>query len=385
MTQWVRASLVLLLLAAGPALGQSEEELDALRERIEESRVRVEGHELAERDVFDQLEGIDRRRAKLAGAVRGARVAANQAGETLERVAAEAEALAEGLAVTQRAMSRRAVALYKTGGAGPLRLVFASDSLRELLQRAEALEQLLSYDADLVARYQRERGAHEAKRVEAERATLRRQESLATLKAERSLLARERESKRAFLDRVQKDRRVERALLAELEAAAQALETALAELGEGGRDQVAWLAGAGFAARKGRLPLPVEGPLVAPFGPVVDADFLTRTHRNGVELGAAQGDDVVAVARGVVRFAGWFRGYGKIVILDHGDGYFTVSGHLSELRVSVDERVEEGDPIGFAGETGSLAGPRLYFELRRGGVALDPSGWLSAGRFAEAR
>jgi len=78
-----------------------------------------------------------------------------------------------------------------------------------------------------------------------------------------------------------------------------------------------------------------------------------------------------------VRFADWFRGYGKLVILDHGDDYFSVSGHLAEILVGVGDRVSEGQPIGSVGETGSLSGPSLYFEIRRGAEPLDPAEWLN--------
>ncbi len=67
------------------------------------------------------------------------------------------------------------------------------------------------------------------------------------------------------------------------------------------------------------------------------------------------------------------------------DSYFTVSGHLSQIDVAVGERVSEGETIGSAGDTGSLSGPRLYFELRKGSEALDPADWLSADRLAQAR
>jgi septal ring factor EnvC (AmiA/AmiB activator) len=80
-----------------------------------------------------------------------------------------------------------------------------------------------------------------------------------------------------------------------------------------------------------------------------------------------------------VRFAGWFRGFGRIVILDHGDDYFSVSGHLSEMAVAVGDRVGRGAVIGAVGDTGSLSGPQLYFEIRRGGEALDPREWLRSG------
>ena len=82
---------------------------------------------------------------------------------------------------------------------------------------------------------------------------------------------------------------------------------------------------------------------------------------------------------GEVRYAGWFRGYGKIVILDHGDGYFTVSGHLADIYVEVGDWVNLRDTLGTVGETGSLSGPSLYFEVREGGDPLDPVEWLAKG------
>jgi septal ring factor EnvC (AmiA/AmiB activator) len=111
----------------------------------------------------------------------------------------------------------------------------------------------------------------------------------------------------------------------------------------------------------------------------VDGESQTATFRKGVEYEAPLGAPVRAVAPGGVRFAGRFRGYGKTVILDHGGGYFSVASHLSETRVAVGDVVAAGEEIGRVGDTGSLNGPELYFELRRGGEALDPREWLAGG------
>ena len=80
-----------------------------------------------------------------------------------------------------------------------------------------------------------------------------------------------------------------------------------------------------------------------------------------------------AGAPGEGRVAGWYRGYGRIAIIDHGDRYFTVSGHLADLFVDVGDPVGEGDTIGSVGETGSLSGPSLYFEIREGSEPVDPA------------
>lgn len=125
---------------------------------------------------------------------------------------------------------------------------------------------------------------------------------------------------------------------------------------------------------------PVDAAIAARFGRLVDPEFLTETFRSGVDFAAEAGAAVRSVALGVVRFAGWFRGYGRIVIVDHGDGFHSISGHLDEIFVDVSDPVVEGQSLGTVGETGSLGGPSLYFELRRDGEAVDPEPWLRQGR-----
>ncbi len=85
-----------------------------------------------------------------------------------------------------------------------------------------------------------------------------------------------------------------------------------------------------------------------------------------------------AVGAGRVLFAGWFRGYGQLVILDHGQGSVTVSGYLDEIAVEAGASLERGQAVGTVGETGSLSGPGLYFEIRHEGKPVDPQGWLES-------
>ncbi|MFI5217682.1 MAG: murein hydrolase activator EnvC family protein, partial [Candidatus Limnocylindria bacterium] len=233
-----------------------------------------------------------------------------------------------------------------------------------------ALRVLLEHDADLLARH---RAESEALALAESRA---REQVRVRSEAEQRL--RERGEKRNLASRVHADRTSERAALVELEKAARALEETLARLGAEPSPARPPSEGAGFAGLKGRLAPPVQGPVAQAFGRVVDADFGTQTFRSGVVFEAALGTPVLAVAPASVRFAGWFRGYGRLVILDHGDRFFTVSGHLADLAVEVGDAVAAGDAIGTVGDTGSLEGARLYFEIRRGSEPLDPGEWLAS-------
>ena len=96
-----------------------------------------------------------------------------------------------------------------------------------------------------------------------------------------------------------------------------------------------------------------------------------------LDLASTVGEPVRAVFDGVVAFSDWFKGYGNLVILEHGGGFMTVYAHASERLVAPGERVVGGQVIALGGDTGSLEGPKLYFEIWRDGRPEDPAGWLA--------
>jgi septal ring factor EnvC (AmiA/AmiB activator) len=132
----------------------------------------------------------------------------------------------------------------------------------------------------------------------------------------------------------------------------------------------------GFAARRGKLPLPAPGPVAVGFGRVVNPKFNTVTVQNGIDVEAPAGAPVRAVAPGRVVHAGWFKGYGNLVIVDHGEGYHTLVAHLATMQTAMGEEVEAGAVLGTVGDSGSLKGPYLYFEIREKGRPVDPRPWL---------
>jgi len=372
------AAAALLLALAAPGLGEADPravELDALRRAIERHRERIEGFEKQERGILETLEETDRALEALERDATAARGEAAEARAELARVEADAARTELKLARTRKALGARAAALYKAGELGPAAALFAAASLREALERASLLQRLLDQDQALLRRFRDEQSALAAAREAAARAADTRDAAVARLDTRANEIARERSGRRRVLSALRGDRGRERAAMDELEAAARALEQTLAGLQQAPPGVPLPPSAVPFASLRGALESPVEAPLVARFGRVVD-EFGTATFRKGVAFAAPRGAAVRGVADGVVRFAGWFRGYGKIVILDHGSAYFTVSGHLEEIEVAVGDTVARGAPIGRAGDTGSLVGPQLYFEIRRGGEAVDPADWL---------
>ena len=115
------------------------------------------------------------------------------------------------------------------------------------------------------------------------------------------------------------------------------------------------------------------------FGKYPHAVLKKAIAHNGVDYKAPVGTAVKAAAAGKVIYSGWYGGYGKVVILEHGNGYATLYCHLAAYDVAAGERVKAGREIGHVGSTGMSTGPHLHFELRRDGTPIDPAKFLPRG------
>lgn len=131
-----------------------------------------------------------------------------------------------------------------------------------------------------------------------------------------------------------------------------------------------------FHRLKGTLIPPVAGSPVAVFGPRAQGKTKVSTRHTGYTWKISAGTPLKAAAAGLIVYAHRFEGYGNLVIIDHGGGYHTLYAHLKSIGVEMGQTVPRGHLIGMTGETGSLEGPKLYFELRHDGTAIDPAAWF---------
>jgi septal ring factor EnvC (AmiA/AmiB activator) len=353
--------------------------LERLQREVEERRARVEAFARQEQGLLDTLEGIDRAAARIARDVAAARREASSAEASLAIVQARVQRAEQESAGTRRALALRLGWLYREGRSGALRLIAGAQSLRDLGRRTRLLRRAVEQDAALLARAHSEREALAQARTEAKASAGASAEAMRRLAARASSLDKESASKQEVLAGLRSDGTRERGALAEIEAAAKALEETLLRLGTIAPQRAARAPAVHFLDLRGKLRAPVAAPVARRFGRVVDAEFQTATFRKGIDFAAPAGASVHAVAPGEVRFAGWFRGYGKMVIVDHGERYFTICAHLDEIQVAVGDEVQADQPLGTVGDTGSLAGPLLYFEIRHDSEPLDPSRWLAGG------
>jgi septal ring factor EnvC (AmiA/AmiB activator) len=128
---------------------------------------------------------------------------------------------------------------------------------------------------------------------------------------------------------------------------------------------------------RGGLGWPVSGDIESRFGKHLHPRFHTVTVQNGLEIEAPLHEPVRAVYDGQVLFASWFQGYGRLLIIGHPNRVHSLYGHLSDISVAKGDVVERGQVVAQVGDTGSLSGPRLYFEIREDGLPVDPEQWLA--------
>ena len=262
--------------------------------------------------------------------------------------------------------------IYMQGELGWLNLVFGADSLSEALQRHELVKQLAIADEKLAREvaHSRDRLEETERRIEERKLAL--EEVRVQVAGRRHAAAAARDENMAALELIEKKSGLRKRAVSELKHARGRLSSLVSSM-EGKTAKTA----KGFASWHGRLPPPVAGGrLEAGFGRQVDDRFGTVTKHPGLDIRVARGVQVKAVYPGKVAFADVFQGYGRLIILEHGGGYYTLYGHLLRLKVAKGDRVGQGQAIGAVGDSGSLKGDYLYFEVRKGGQAVDPQKWV---------
>lgn len=377
------AALLVLALASRGAAADPGDRLEALRKQIEERETKARELGAQAEGYLGELEAVDRELAETRRGAKLLRGREREATRELETARKGADQAARALAATERGLDARLVALYKWNASGGIASLWSAGDFASFARRREGMARIVAQDRALFARHARERADFQARRRESE-ALLREVSDARREASSREERARQRLVERRNMVALLKTRaeREEKAA-AELRDAAARLEDAIRRMAKSApkearapavRTPGSAVQGPGLA--RGATPRPVAGRMRAGFGRQIDPEFQTQTLRTGIEIAAAAGAPVQAVAPGRVLFAGWFRGYGQMVIVDHGAGDLSVSGYLDEVLVAAGDSVALGQPIGAVGETGSASGPGLYFEIRHDGKAVDPALWL---------
>jgi septal ring factor EnvC (AmiA/AmiB activator) len=371
----LRVALLLLALAAAglaaqdsPPVTADEERLLKVKERrasLEEELKRLRGEEKSLLGEVEQLEVELRLRTE---ELREIRLTLRQTQAELDATVERVSELEERLAAARPALAAHARALYKLGELSYMRLLLSVDRPSDFFRGYRFVTTLARRDRERVAAFRADLSSLNEQRAELERRTAESIELRGRLVAARRSQDRQRTRKTELLMSIVEKKESHAAYVEELVEAEARLAQLLDGLVEG---HVA----IPVAAFKGSLPWPVKGPVRSGFGRRKHERFNTYTVHNGIEIASPPDVQVRAVHEGTVVFAERFRGYGLMVVVDHGGKHHSLYAHLADLSVEEGQKLDGGHVVGLSGQ-GGLESPGVYFEMRHGGRPEDPLDWL---------
>jgi len=289
--------------------------------------------------------------------------------------------LEKRIAQTESYASQRLVALYKLSQLGQLNFMASANSVYDFFYRKTVLEIILKQDEHVLSAFLENK------------ATLNRtKQTLLDQKAKKAALeadvtrqiqhiSLQMESRAGLLKEIRSKRALALAAIASFKESAVELNEKLNGFKKEipGQTPYSTASPQSFSDLKGLLIMPVNGKIVDLFGPYTNDQFHILNFRSGINIKAERGEPIRAVYKGVTLFANWFKGYGNLIIIDHGDHYYTLYAHAEELFKKKGDVVEAGEVVATVGDSGSLTGPVLHFEVRHHGKPINPLPWIDQG------
>lgn len=365
--------LIALARAADDDLASSRQRLTALQNEIEAMLVRREAKQGEAGEIDRKLATLQRETGRVRQMVHRSEKKLAENEQAITRAQQRIDELETTLRQSRQRVEQRLIALYKTGEAGPLSLLFAAEvSPAILAEKYVFLTRMVRHDRQLMSDYRDQ--VEEQRREVAALQALRHQhqETVTRFRQEQQLLTSAEAANRRLLSRLRQDQQLLDRTLDDLRAKAASLNDLVKRLEREERASYTDRPG-GLSAVKGRLPWPVDGPILTGFGTRRDSELGSLIDSKGLELAVPPGSPVHVIASGKVLFAKALRGYGQLLIVDHGNKDYSLYAHLASFAKREGDRVAEGEPVGRSGFEGRDA---IYFEIRHGGEPLNPLDWL---------
>jgi septal ring factor EnvC (AmiA/AmiB activator) len=384
--------LLICLVLALPCSADVKDDLQGIKKEIREKSLLLKKTKKVETKVSSELQQIQKslqeKQANLLSLGRSLHgVELNL--QNTQREIGETKADADK---KQQQINQRISSLYKAGEYGVLRMFFSAESFPQMVENFRYMKSVLNNDQKLFSEYHEKVAKLSELKISLEQDLSRKEKIKSSIVAKKEEIEQDKLKTASYLQKVREDKKGYAASIKELQANARRLQTMVERLEA--RSRKAYtpknsnksIAGAdkvytpvpdkGLGAQKGRLTLPVKGEISGRFGKQKHPEFNSYTVSNGISISAPTGSQIHAVYEGQVIYAGYFKGYGNMVIIDHGGAFFSLYGHASTILKKVGATVEKNEVVASVGDIDSTKGPMLYFEIRYQGKPVDPSPWF---------
>jgi septal ring factor EnvC (AmiA/AmiB activator) len=358
---------------------KEKNELQEIQKKIKDKQARIKKAEKTEKKVIFDLDNIEEALSQKQQELKSYEAKLKNQEKEITTLNQEIKKRKEGISEEENFLADRVKVLYQLGRLNFAKAIFSSESFSTLMRRYGYLTRLIDYNVETINDYSQkldllQHDQQKLKETEKEMEVLAQQ-----TRSVQKKIRNHQEEKTNLLASVRSEKQLQLKALVELKQASQRLQGLIDKLDK--QKVLTSLPPANFPSGypfslRGKLDFPVEGKVITFFGAHEDQEFATVSFNKGIEITAPLGSPIKAVLNGTVIYSGWFKGYGNIIIIDHGAGLYTLSGHVSELLKPVGTSVRSGETIALVGDTGSLKGSNLYFEIRHHGQPLNPLEWL---------
>lgn len=367
---------VLVLLPSSAYAETPAEEYQRVQDRIRAEKKRLSEAREKESTVLGELEEVNKKLVTVGAELRQVRRKLARTEREIAETGAKIRKTEDGLERQRNWLRRKLRVMQRSGYSGDVVIALLNtEDVAQLTRVWKYLESMTLQEQKILRSYRENLAmlALQQKTLAALREELK--SDAEVVKGKENELSSRKGSKEQILSSVRNAKAEHQKMLSELRQASNRLLELIREA-----EKTDTFAATGFAKLKGRLSWPVAGAVVIPYGSQRDAQFDTPVFRNGMHIQTDQDAGVHAVSGGKVIFAEWFKGFGQLVIVNHGSGYHTLYGNLSEIFSRVGDIIKVRQMIGKVGMSGIFNNPGLYFEIRYKGKPLDPSQWLTRKR-----
>jgi len=352
----------------------SKKEVAKIHQKIARKEREVELFTQREAIISEGLNDIEMVIDRMGKSIADLNLELEMVKDQMVEVTGKKKALAETIDKNRDYVKARLNALYRVRIIGRMALVTMPDSIFDFFVEQNALEKILAADFKFmdIQMTDMDRLAAESKKLE--ELDLEKLQLEADLVHQMRVKKQEGERRKAILNEIQGEKKLQLAAVASLRRSAETLEQKMAVL-----DATTHVTKEGFALSKGFLEMPLQGKIITSYGPSRNSDSSSFTFESGIDIKAKRGEPVRSVFKGEVLYAEWLKGYGNLIIINHGDNFYTLYAHVQEFFKKKGERVDTDEVIALAGDTGSIRGACLHFEVRHHGRPVDPMEWLKKG------
>ena len=355
-----------------------ERRLKLLESRIAETRRKQQEAVKIEKKVIGDINHLSSEMSKMEQKLKISVLKRNKVQGKLSSTVTEISVTSKRIEEVKKLLSKRLIAMYKYGGIAEFNLFMSAGGAQDALSTSYLLAKIAEQDKSLISDLASQKAILNRSKESLAKQKSELERHNQALQGQKTSIQKTTVERNRLLERTRKEKALFQAQEEELLRASKDLQRKVTSLLAAKKKQQELEKGRPTPNyyKGGRLAWPLRGKITSPYGYRVHPVFKTKTMHTGLDIDGNTGDPVRAASDGEVLYTGWLRGYGQVIVLDHGANLTTVYAHLSAINTTENAKVRTGEVIGKVGATGIAAGSHLHFEVRVNGNTTDPMKYL---------